>query len=328
MVDLKATHLTPLTGEDSKAYLEDTLGSPLHVLNYFPKYLLIEPINTCNARCIMCGIDFDRKIKAILSDELLDKIAEELSQYKDHVEKVMLYLDCEPLLDRNLHLKIARLKAAGIKRVNIATNASVLTQATATKLINAGLNEIYITIDSLNKETFEAIRLRLNFDKVYRNTVDFIELRNKLNPDLIIRMQMIQQELNYHEGDAFIEHWSELLSANDQVAVQKVHNWAHAIEVMEFGDEDIINNIPCIAPWGTLCIHADGQVGLCCIDTTNAIPLGNVNDQTIAQIWAGEPLQEVRSKHLSGRRHEIALCDGCTLWRESKRDLKRIIGVD
>ena len=320
--------ITPLKGIEAQAYLEDTLGFPMETLTRFPKYFLIEPINTCNARCIMCGIDFDKKKTTVLSDELLDKIASELAQYSGHVEKVKLYLDCEPLLDRNLHLKIARLKDAGIKKVNIASNASILTTRRATDLINAGLDEIYITIDSMKKETFEAIRLRLNFDKVYDNTVNFIKLRDELNPDLSIRVQMILQELNADEGDAFADHWNPLLGPQDQVAVQRAHNWANAVEVMKFGDEETINNIPCIALWGTLCIHANGDVGLCCMDTTTSIQLGNVNTESIADIWSGERLEDIREKHFSGRRNEIPICNGCTLWRNSKRDLKRELGVE
>ncbi len=322
------TNPSPLKGAAAIEYLEETLTFPLTVLNRFPKYFLIEPINMCNARCIMCGIDFDKKVTAVLPDELLDKIAGELENYQDHVEKVMLYLDCEPLMDRNLHLKIARLKRSGVSRVNIATNASILTQTRSRAIIEAGLDEIYISIDSLDKATFEAIRLRLNFDKVYKNTVDFIKLRDELNPNLVVRMQMIQQESNYHEADAFTEHWSKLLKPTDQIAVQKAHNWANAIDVMKFGDEETANNIPCIALWGTLCIHANGDVGLCCMDTTSSILLGNVNNESIADIWSGKPMQEIREKHLDGRRHEIEICNGCTLWRESKRDLKRTLGVD
>ena len=145
---------------------------------------------------------------------------------------------------------------------------------------------------------------------------------------MVIRVQMILQDLNADEGDAFIEHWTPLLNSKDQVAVQKAHNWANAVEVMKFGDEETINNIPCIALWGTLCIHANGDVGLCCMDTENSVLLGNVNDESISDIWCGERMEEIRQKHLSGRRNEIPICDGCTLWRQSKRDLKRDLGVE
>ena len=43
-----------------------------------------------NARCIMCGIDFDKKSKAVIKKDLFEKITREISQHRDHVEKVEL----------------------------------------------------------------------------------------------------------------------------------------------------------------------------------------------------------------------------------------------
>lgn len=325
---LKPQHTTPLRGPEAERYLEETLGHSIDVLNRFPKYFLIEPVNTCNARCVMCGIDFDSKQAATMSDALFDKIADEIATYGDHVEKVMLYLDSEPLMDRHLHDKVRRLKAAGVKRVNIATNGSLLTERRSRELLEAGLDEAYISIDSLKKEVFEAIRLRLKFEHVYDNTINFIRLRDEINPAAKVRMQMILQEQNLDEADAFVEHWASRLGPQDQIAVQRGHNWASAIQIMKFGDEEAINNIPCIALWGTFCIHVHGEVGLCCMDTSTKIQLGNVATQSIAEVWSGEPMREIRDKHVAGLRSEIPLCNGCTLWRESKRDLRQMVGAD
>lgn len=299
-------------------YIEKTLGYPLQDLLVFPKFFLIETINWCNARCIMCGIDFDKMKKAIMSDDLFDKITNEIAEHSHHVEKVLLYLYGEPLLDKKLPLRIEQMKKAGVKKINISTNAAPLNKHNATQIIEAGLDEIHIGFDSLKKDVFEAIRPRLKFETVYENIVNFIQLRNQLNPNLEIRIQVILQELNYQEADALTQHWIPLLNRNDQVAVQKVHNWGATVEAMEFDDKDKANSIPCISLWGTLCIHVDGEAGLCCVDTNNDFRLGNVVSQTIEQVWVGEPLKRAREKHISGRRHEIPICNGCTVWREEK----------
>jgi radical SAM protein with 4Fe4S-binding SPASM domain len=327
---LQPQRTEPLQNEAAVEYVEETLGHSMSVLNQFPKYFLIEPINTCNARCVMCGIDFDAEDRktARISDDLFDKIVDEISAHRHHVEKVMLYLDCEPLIDKYLHLKIKKMKDAGVKRVNIASNASILTEKRAIELIEAGLDEIYISVDSLDPDTFEAIRARLKFDDVYHNTRNFIDIRNRLKPELVIRIQAILQESNYHEAETIQAHWEQYLEPHDQIAIQRAHNWANAVQIMSFGDEEAVNNIPCIAIWGTFCIHVDGTVGLCCMDTTSAIPLGNIKEQTIQEVWQGEALHQVREKHLAGRRNEIAMCNGCTLWRESKRELKRLVGAE
>jgi len=214
--------------------------------------------------------------------------------------------------------------------VNIATNASILLPRPAKELIEAGLDEIYITIDSMKKEVFEAIRVGLNFDKVYKNSVDFIKLRNELNPNLMIRMQMVSQALNQGEEEGFIQHWTNLLSERDHVVVHKAHNWGGKADVMEFGDESTINEIPCTTIWANLCIHVDGSVGLCSVDTVekSVYSLGNINHQTIEEVWKGSPLREARELHLAGRRSEKAICDGCTAWREFNNIVHHVIQKD
>ena len=320
------TYRIPLKGIDAEHYVEQYLEFQLDILNVFPKYFLIETINMCNARCIMCAIDFKKRKNPVMSDALFDKIANDLSQYKDHIEKVALYLDGEPLLDKGLPEKIQKLKKAGIKKINIATNASLLNKEKAIQIIDAGLDEIFIAIDSLKKEVYESIRVGLKFEKVYQNIMDFILTRNKLNPNLVIRIQMILQELNINEAGDFKKHWRPLLKSNDQVAVQKAHNYASGAKVMKFGDEKMVNNIPCIALWGTFVIHVSGIVPLCCMDTKSEVVLGDLNNQTIAEVWSGNILNKIRKIHLSGKRNKVSLCDGCTLWRDSKskRDLTKI----
>ena len=159
---------------DALQYLEQRLEFPLDELLIFPKYFLIETINRCNARCVMCGIDFSSKKKTGMDAALFDKITQEIGHYKDHVEKVMLYLDGEPLLDKNISLRISKMKQVGVKRVNIASNASLLNSKKAEELLNSGLDEIYITIDSLHKEVYESIRIGLSFKTVQYNILQFI----------------------------------------------------------------------------------------------------------------------------------------------------------
>lgn len=313
-----------LKGGEAVRYVENTLGFPMAVLESFPKFFLIETINVCNARCVMCGIDFSKKQKTTMSGSLFDKIADELSQYSSHLEKVMLYLDGEPLLDRRIAARIRRMKQAGVRRVNVASNASLLNSERGVELIESGLDEIYITLDSLRKEIYESIRVGLRFETVLENILGFIDLRNSLNPNLMIRMQFIVQDRNRGEAVEFERYWAKLLAGNDQIAIQKAHNWASAVEVPAVGDEESVNAIPCIALWGTLAIHVTGEVGLCCMDSESKILLGNVEREPISEIWSGNRLRAIRDSHLRGERRGLPLCDGCTLWREAKRELKEI----
>ncbi|HIJ85786.1 MAG TPA: radical SAM protein, partial [Magnetococcales bacterium] len=299
------------TGEALR-YVTDRLGFSYDTLRPFPKWFLIETINACNARCVMCGIDFDQsKAPRRMSKALFEKIATEIGQHREHVEKVMVYLDGEPLLDNRLPYFIRLMKNQGVKRVNVATNASLLDAAHATALMEAGLDEIYITLDSLHGEVYESIRVGLKFSIVLENIHRFIALRQRLKPNLSIRMQMVLQEKNYGEGSDFEAYWRLRLSAIDQIVVQKAHNWGSTVKVLPFGDENRVNRIPCIALWGTFVVHADGTVPLCCMDTRSRHPLGDLNEQSIAQLWNGSTLEGYRERHLRQQRATIPICDGC-----------------
>ena len=310
--------LPSITGAEAEAYVERRMQFSMAELRPFPKYIHIETVSTCNARCIMCGIDFDSKPKRLMGDELFAKLAAEIGEHRDRVEKVMPYLDGEPLIDKKIPARIRLLKDAGVKLVNISSNTSLLDEEHAHALLEAGLDEIYMTIDSLKPEIYEAIRVRLKFDTVMANAQRFIALRDRLRPQLRVRVQMIRQELNKDEPEDFIRFWRAVLKPTDQIVIQKAHNWANAVGVMKFGDEDDVNAFPCQAPFGTMVVHVDGTVPLCCMDTTSRHPVGDLTRQSMADIWHGAAMERYRQLHLDGRRAEIDICDGCTLWREGK----------
>lgn len=300
---------------------EEKLGFPLEELLKFPKYFHIETVDICNARCVMCGIDFDKKESTSMSDDLFDKIVSEIAPHKNHIEKVMPYLDGEPLLDRKIFERIKKLKSAGIRWVNIATNGSLLSDRKIEELLRSGLDEVYITIDSLNKEIYENIRIGLKFEQVLERTLKLISERDRLGSNLRIRIQMVRQESNFSETNDFIKYWKPKLRDSDQVVIQNAHNWGNKVSVKKIGDESRVNETPCIALWGTFVVHLNGVVPLCCIDTESDYKVGDINIETIENVWKSKYLDKYRELHSNGNRSRIPLCDGCTLWRDSKREI-------
>ena len=305
-------------------------GQSLEEFERFPQYVNIETTNTCNARCIMCGIDFDNRPLVHLDDQVFEKILDELRRWTDHIRKVNLYSDNEPLLDRKLAEKVQALKSIGIKVVTISTNASALTAKRARELLDAGLDEIYINIDSLIPDIYEQIRIGLHFDKVYANTLKFIELRDEKQAPTSVRVQMVLQELNAEESNTYAEHWKPLLSPGDRIVVHRAHNWGGAIETLHHDGDSDINTYPCTSLWSNAMIHADGLIALFSVDTVPNSPhtLGDVSKQSIEDIWKSEQLHIMRERHLTNQRAGHPLCDGCTTWRECKSDIHVVIGED
>ena len=129
-----------------------------------PCYFGVETGDACNAGCPMGTIEDWHRDSPTMKDDLFDKIAAELIDHRNEVRRVSLYRDGEPLLDKKMPQRIATLKDGGIAEVNISTNVSLLNEDRARGILEAGLDSIILSIDSLTKDVFEAIRLRLKFE--------------------------------------------------------------------------------------------------------------------------------------------------------------------
>src|SRR5262245_22906820 len=92
----------------------------------FPRFFQIETTRLCNARCPFCAVDQWDKSVPMMSEDLWEKIAAELIEWRDWLRFVDLQRAGEPLLDKKIYKRIKRLKDGGIKHVAIATNASGL----------------------------------------------------------------------------------------------------------------------------------------------------------------------------------------------------------
>jgi radical SAM protein with 4Fe4S-binding SPASM domain len=312
-----------MTDEQARDCIERRLGRALDELVRYPTFVDLDTINQCNARCVMCGIDFSKRQRQTMPPALFEKIVADLAGHTDTVERVGLEVNCEPLLDPMLEDKIARLKEVGIQQTYISTNGSLLSPERSRRLLEAGLDVIYISIDSLRAETFERIRRGLFFDEVYRNTLEFIRLKQEIRPSGTLRIFMVLQQANRDEADSFAEHWQSILVSGDEVVVSRAYNWGRAQGVALPAENSVIDTSPCIALWSSLVIAVNGDVHLCCCDADGEIVLGNLGEQSIADIWGGAKLQAIREQHLSGQRDSLRLCANCTVWHDEKHVIQR-----
>ena len=73
--------------------------------------------------------------------------------------------------------------------------------------------------------------------------------------------------------------------------------------------------MPCPFIFERLNIDSRGNVMVCGYDISGNTSMGNVNTESIRDIWHGEGFAFYRDKHLAGRGKDIALCAGCPDWK-------------
>ncbi len=288
----------------------------------FPRFVQLETTRLCNAKCPMCLIDKWDKSTPFMADDLFEKIAAELVDHAHRIRWVCIQKAGEPLLDKKIAKRIRRLKDGGIKTVTMSTNASALTGKKGRELLDAGLDELMISFDAVDKETYEKIRVGLNYERVLGNIRTFFRVRDAHRPETRIRVKGV----TFHDPDEakqimlrerWERFWRDIRKPGDRIYMKAAHNWGNQIEwegvIPEFSP-DVYH--PCVMPWSTVQITAMGTICLCPHDFDGVFDLGDVVEKPIAEVWRNAALERVRRLHATGERNQIELCRGCLTYDE------------
>ncbi len=171
------------------------LTSPLPArVAAMPRVMEFELENTCNLQCIMCDGYFSSAIRRHrekqppqLSPYDADFV-KQLVEFMPHLEE-MKFLGGEPLMIGiyyDIWEEAARVNP-GVK-IHITTNATTLnprTKKLLEKMLGAGLEVSFnVSIDSVGKETYEAIRVGACYEQVMENIAWLSEYTKKRNAHL------------------------------------------------------------------------------------------------------------------------------------------------
>jgi MoaA/NifB/PqqE/SkfB family radical SAM enzyme len=135
-----------------------------------PVCLYLETTNRCNLLCTTCPRTYEElEPPADMSWELFTSIVEQLPGLK----RAVLHGVGEPMLVRNLAAMVRHLKDRGVY-VLFNTNGTVLTEKSGRAMINAGLDELRVSL---------AIRGKNYFDRILRNVRNFRALQEREGHD-------------------------------------------------------------------------------------------------------------------------------------------------
>jgi radical SAM protein with 4Fe4S-binding SPASM domain len=294
----------------------------------FPSTFCIQTINICNGACIMCPFSQkDRNKPSVMSDELFEKIITEISQKKLKFTYIYLFLQNEPLMDRNIFNKIRFIKqiSNGKIKTGLVTNGSLLTNEIIEELIESKIDEIIFSLDALTEETYSKIRQGLNFKKVLKNIEKIIN--SKYNK--YIAVKFIIQKDNISELNGFISFWNK---KNIPIQVSYINN--RSGDLNNFNRIRLKNNNKldisrfkgyiikyltgrmvlkgCSTPIITFNILYNGDVILCCDDFNNKMILGNLKISSIENIWNNKKYKEIRDLLYNGNFNKIPVCSLCS----------------
>jgi len=295
----------------------------------FPAVIQLQTINACNASCIMCPYPLFKKEfpRGRMDDTLFEKVIAEIAE-RPEVHTFVPMLQNEPFLDKKLFDRIARFKqiTRGRVEVELVTNGAFLTAEAIERIRDVELDVLDISLDAVSKQTYERIRIGLDFDEVIAGVERVIDAQL---PRTSVFVRMVKLRDNADEVRAFAARWR---ARGIPVFVYTANNRVGALP--EFDDNlrltrdqvPLIHRIGrraarawlghCPAPFATTDILHDGSVLLCTHDWARKEILGNVRDRTIADIWNGERMREIRAAVHRREYETLPACRDCSLWKD------------
>ena len=177
--------------------------------------------NTCNLECVMCRGEYSslirknrEKLPALVSP--YDKaFLEQLEEFIPHLHETRFSGSGEAFaIDMNYEIweMIIRLNPKCV--IMVQTNGTYL-NARIKDILSRGNFRIGVSLDSLNKETYESIRVNASFDRVMENIEYFSNYSKERNQKFALALCVMRQ--NWRELPEFVK------LSNERNAVATLH---------------------------------------------------------------------------------------------------------
>ena len=312
------------------------LAKALHFtkLPFMPFILNIEPGNICNLHCPLCptGQGDASLSKGFISFELFKNI---FSQLKEGLISVNLYSWGEPLLNRDFINIIRYIKSYNKSiRVVTSTNLNIRDDRLLTDLILSGIDEIIVSCDGANAQSYSKYRVGGDFDLVMQNLRFLAQKKKELSKNNLIVWNFLVFKHNENEIEQAREMASSLgvsfrvglmrTSMKDEIlkphrdSIARDINWIPDNSMYSAYDKDAC--LPkkriktCRKPWGEITVNWDGKIFPCCAVYGDKYCLGDAKDSPIKEIWNNKMFISSRKEILN---HKIKGCTVCGLCRDN-----------
>lgn len=291
--------------------------------------LIVDPASHCNLRCPFCPtghrdlISQTGRYQGPMSLELFKKIIGDLKDFPDKLRVLRLYKEGEPLMNRNFAEMVSYARQSGrVEKIDTTTNGVLLTPRNSERVIAAGIDQINISVNGLSTEQFmNSVKTKVNFSRYVEN----IEYLYSIKGTCTIYIKAIQENLSDDDRKRFLDIFGNI---SDRIFFEHLFpNWPG------FDDDSIpkngtvglyggpvIEQSVCPYIFYSSTVNSDGTVSLCIQDWARNLVVGDLNQQSLADVWSGSQITQHRMKHLDGCRKENATCRDCGVMSYSLYD--------
>ena len=251
----------------------------------------------CNEKCEFCSASIHNDIRSdrTMSFNLYKKVILQLKDIK-FTGRIAFHVNNEPLLFNDLSnfVKVAK-QLLPDTNIQILSNGKSLTLDKASELLISGISELSINHymkdlrDKIPRKYYQIVNQIIpqyyNF-----NEIEILGIgKNYINPNAKFRFYFIKRLR------------SSILTSRGGTAPNKKN-------------PDKVPRGFCQYPFTQFNITTNGSVSQCCCDVQFKYPMGNVNDDTLLNIWNNKSFNQLRNDLLKGNRENNTLCRQCDFY--------------
>ena len=270
--------------------------------------LQVENITTCSARCVFCTYPqvMSERAGQSMPMDLYRKIVDDMATIPQITTLKITGLS-EPTLDPLLEERVAysKKKAPNVL-TQIYTHGAHLTPKRHDSLRAAGLDSIVVSLNAVRAEQHEAVMgLKGKFDIVCRNIDYAIANRNGRH----VEVHAVCNEDTFNRQDVidFSLRWGHASAGGFGLCVWE-GNWTGDTRTVR----DFTPNKCCFRATSQIYVTYDGKVTPCCFMPLGNVSFGDLNTQTIRDVYNNNPHLNFREKHAADRADEFEYCKTCT----------------
>lgn len=312
----------------SSYYLSRLLQKPIQW--GVPFSISIEPTTACNLRCPECpsGLRAFSRPTGNLRSDFFRKTIDDL--HRD-LSFLIFYFQGEPYINPDFLDMVQYASQRGIYTIT-STNGHFLNEENSRKTIESGLDRLIISVDGSTQEVYEQYRKSGKLEVVLQGARNVVKWKKKLKsktPHLIFQFLVVRP--NEHQIPEIYKLAEEIGIDEVRLKTAQIYDYVHGNPLIPNQDRysryrrqadgsyriknQLLNH--CWKLWHACVITWDGVVVPCCFDKDAQYRMGNLQEQSLREVWQQEPYREFRQQLLKGR-DKIDICtnctEGCKIW--------------
>lgn len=305
--------------DEYKTYRDDWVRlAKTKTISDYPLLVDLELASVCNLKCPMCytiSPEFRKMVNVKLMDfDLFKKVIDEIG---GKVPALRLSLRGEATLHKKFAECIEYAKSNGIKEVSTLTHGGKLDIEFFDKIVKAGIDWITVSIDGMG-EQYEKVRKPLKFNDIVAKLTEIANYKKENNVHRpVIKIQGIWPALKHNPQ----EYYDTFRDISDLIAFNPLIDYLDRDEDIAFMD-----SFSCPQQYQRLVVGADGLVMKCSNDEENQEVVGDLNSQTVHEVWHGDKMNAVREMHKDNKGFmNSEVCKKCYLPRQTRSDETGIV---